>query len=133
MNYELAKKLKDAGFPQRMWPESLVYVDESKVGVWGSFSQSVHRVNGEMVSVEDFVKLPTLSELIDACSPTKPDDFGLRMDSDRWHAYYLYHGYFEHNEKFVNADNFYSVDLNVYGPTPEEAVARLWLALNGTD
>ncbi len=83
MNYELAKQLKDAGFPQ----------DEC----------CVHGKSGH-----DHVFEPSLSELIEACG----DEFhGLWRVMDEWFA------------KDARG-------LEIKGSTPEEAVAKLWLALN---
>jgi hypothetical protein len=97
MDYELAKELKDAGFPQ-MWgltPEEQKVVEEL----------------GER-SVYPNAYIPTLEELIEACQPSH--SFVLRHD-ECWEAF----------------DR--SVDGSLYrggGISPEEAVARLWLALN---
>lgn len=64
-----------------------------------------------MVSHSDFVKRPTLEELIEACG----DDFvRLRKSGSLWEAW----GYFLKNGHDIHA------------LTPTEAVARLWLALN---
>jgi hypothetical protein len=60
---------------------------------------------------------PTLSELIEACG----HEFGqlYRRDSDRWLAVVP--------PKWLTEEP----RLESYGSTPEEAVANLWLALNG--
>lgn len=91
MNYEFALKLKEAGFPQK--PGNMAYIkppnDKEFDGEW--------------------LFLPTLSELIQACG-----------------------------EKFnnlhrTNVDNWACSSKNgvtLHGPTPEEAVAKLWLELN---
>jgi len=58
---------------------------------------------------------PTLSELIEACG----EDFnGLdrEVDSKEMEVYWV--------------GKAWSLDRNTHGSTPEEAVARLWLALN---
>jgi hypothetical protein len=94
MNYELAKELKDAGFPQEghkvIFPDKEIY----------TFNEPIH--------------VPTLSELIEACG-----DCGLALiqtDQEAWEAKsgYDVDDYTEKGE----------------GSTPEEAVARLWLAIN---
>lgn len=87
MKYELAKELKDAGFPLARYG----YDPEGAVA-------------GQIV--------PTLSELIEACGE---DFLKLTKDVTGWLAY----GEDEPLEP-----------LETVGPTPEEAVARLWLALN---
>ncbi len=113
MTYELAKKLKESGFPFR----------------------TIHLVR-EFAGDQPYVDnehplMPTLSELVEACSPLRSDDFGLRLRSDSWAVHYMYVGYFEHNEKFKDKiDGTFIVNLNIEGETPEEAVANLWLALN---
>lgn len=73
---------------------------------------------------------PTLSKLIEACNVFKADEFGLVVDIDQWEVYYTYHGYFEHNESFKDEDGLFNVELKVNGQTPEQAVAKLWIALN---
>lgn len=85
MNYELAKQLKEEGFP---------------------FDKDVIEWEPGYI--------PTLSELIEACG----DGFhGLWVIQDEWEA-------------FSELDNGYIVGKNGEGKTPEEAVAKLWLALN---
>lgn len=97
MNYELAKELKDAGFPQ---------TDEPNIcGHCGDGGPDTE------------VRYPTLSELIEACG-------------DRFASLIRKNGGWESNSKFLsNKDG--TVDAhNWIGSTPEEAVTRLWLALN---
>ena len=65
MNYELAKELKDAGFPLPEYPETII-------GTRGS----------EPLKLKGIIQEPTLSELIEACGEAfgsitkmfKPDD-----------------------------------------------------------
>lgn len=111
MNYELAKKLKDAGFilPQnaeyKERPNSWIHAD-GNYGDW----------KGCSVDVKSECYNPTLIELIEACGDKM---FGLlRHDfpsdkSVRWRAF----------EKEPQG-------LEGYGDTPEEAVANLYLLLN---
>lgn len=84
MNYELAKELKEAGFPQ-------MDIDENLSG-------------------EPRPYRPTLSELIEACGE---EFYKLTKQVEGWYAMSM-------------------SALKEIGPcpTPEEAVARLWLALN---
>lgn len=94
VNYELAKELKDAGFPQN--PDC----------------DCPHNVPNE--NLDDYVYSPRLSELIAACG----DDFdSLHNTGGDWWAW---------------SDSEYgeAAGVNESGSTPEEAVARLWLALN---
>lgn len=106
MEYTLAKELKDAGFPQKY--------GETRLGRWvapdGSRLGIIH--SGD--DARSACYLPTLSELIEAC--------GERFDSLVLH------------EKIANDGGYWEATGDEYfndtGPTPEEAVARLWLSLN---
>lgn len=101
MTYELAKKLKDAGFPQK------------KGGMYISSSGIVKDVAVDMmVETEQAYCVPTLSELIEACGDEFSNLIKFHITSERWSA------------------NCYKNDLNCSGETPEEAVANLWLKLN---
>ena len=101
MNYELAKQLKDAGFPQEGKGETI-------------------GVSGGLIEHSGDVYLPTLSELIEACGEEfysllrSATSDGEKMDKglSLWHAII-------YQEKSVGT-----------GETPEEAVARLYIALN---
>ena len=97
MKYELAKQLKDAGFPEDR--------DYKKV--------DVDFLAGKM---SEYYQNPTLSRLIEACG----DDFKGLDKNAIWEAQGIYWCCAEHGEgrKFGQ------------GETPEEAVAKLWLALN---
>ena len=119
MDYNLAKKLKDAGYSQEAkWGNlfysdysndpNLIFIDENLEGLtWGKY-----------------VKMPTLSELIEACGDgflqlyrhyepvRKMDGKWVFVD---WRAY--------PRPVTLKADGY-------VGYTPEEAVANLWLKLN---
>ena len=99
MNYELAKELKDAGFPQT-----------AGNGGW---------VEDELKTMGD-VYAPTLSELVEACG----DGFGGLLKV--FEKFQAMGGILEKSEH--EGQGRYSIC--VLGATPEEAVARLWLALN---
>jgi len=107
MNYELAKELKDAGFPQ--------------VGM-GMYSTYLEQIDPEAVLPSEVIGIastdscyvPTLSELIEACG----DKFGRLeytpdVSMNPWWAH----------ERLEGPHNVGD------GSTPEESVARLWLAL----
>ena len=107
MSYELALKLKDAGFPQK----EVISAKEA------------YDMSGEGLTIGMLLEmpyLPTLSELIEACRDrfqlvgkrrTQPGTSYIWRASSN-----IKTGKFGH----VNGD----------GKTPSEAVARLWLALN---
>jgi hypothetical protein len=103
MTYNLAKKLKDAGFPlnpKRDWDKSDWF--------WLPIDK---------MTKDDREKcyIPTLSELIKACGE-KFDSLGLgKTEPKHW---------------IVKSRNM-DININIGGnKTPEEAVANLWLELN---
>ncbi len=127
MDYNLAKELKDAGFPQRevgnyycgghIW-----YVNNISEGKYEECPakndvQNEEYCESQSMTMEFSIYIPTLSELIEACG----DDFqGIELlikergddisDERGWWAQSKNHGRL--------------------GLTPEEAVAELWIALN---
>ncbi len=111
MDYALAKQLRDAEFLG-----STHWHDDGST-IWAGTDRQL--------------RAPTLSELIEACGHTwteegleKPARFSLSWDKypdsqkDAWMATYF------------EEDGFPTGNIG-YGDTPEEAVARLWLVLNG--
>lgn len=113
MNYELAKKLKDAGFPQKVSIGSFVWD-------YGLDAWQLARDQEEVV-LDTVLVCPTLSELIEACG----EDF-LTL---RWHYKRGDSGEREWKAKPTYPYNNPGIYI---GPTPEEAVAKLWLALHST-
>ena len=106
MNYELAKELKEAGFPLR----------EVQIGM-SCRPDEYYDFNPEgkqVIGSQHFFK-PTLSELIEAC--------GERFECLRKNV---------GNDSQWMASGFTDKEGFMAGSTksPEEAVARLWLALN---
>lgn len=102
MNYELAKELKEAGFPQRQ-----------EGGLFTNFPEQ-----GAYTPAYEALYVPTLEELIEACVTKLDHEFKLVHAPAGWSAgLYLY----STQETFAQVLNF---------PIPSEAVARLWLALN---
>ena len=93
MNYELAKKLKDAGFPQKRHYDIVDFLSEPLPD--GTYDKN------------DFVAIPTLEELIEACGNAFTRLFHVEK---RWGA---------GNKVFF-----------MTGDTSSEAVANLWLELN---
>jgi len=127
MNYELAKRLKDTGFPQ-----------EFKLGSWCCESHGDDAYEKKCQCYGDLlVYAPTLSELIEAC--------GEKFKQLNYHKMKRKSGY-----GLCHTPDEGIVDMNVvgqwtararlgkehenhkkrWGHTPEEAVANLWLALN---
>jgi hypothetical protein len=96
LSHELAKELKDAGFPQGE-PEQ-------------------YTSDGQWIPEAERKYIPTLSELIEACG-CKTFDL-LKIDN----TWYAADGFGSHRD--------YWATHKAEGSTPEEAVARLWLALN---
>ena len=105
MNYDLAKKLKDAGFPQgigcHMYGE---FINQDGIG--------------DEFSNERNAYPPTLSELIEACG----DGFGFLARGDE--------KVIQERVPWVCAKAFLDWNTRCTGKTPEEAVANLWLKLN---
>lgn len=100
MNYELCKKLKDAGFPQN----TLLGIFEDASGPL--LKEECPKTWGNTVAY------PSLAELIEACG----DGFGLLVKDDGWTA--------------ANGSAEGTWYDQTSGKTPEEAVANLWLELN---
>lgn len=115
MNYELAKELKDAGFPQRLDELSPMAITERGCTYYDEHTHALlSLVTGE-------ISIPTLSELIEACGKdfhvlVHTTNGGMDSDKEFWGASTT-----KYARDFHNAS------------TPEEAVARLWLVLNVKD
>jgi len=105
MNYELAKALKDAGYPQKSAGDRINpkgYLEYS--GCWDDSNE------------DDYITLPTLSELIEACGEGIARLWRVDESYDKGKTKWCATG----------KNDF----LDGLGTTPEEAVANLWLALN---
>jgi hypothetical protein len=100
MNYELAKELKDAGFPQITTPEPTF-----------DFPTSVY--------------VPTLEELIESCG----DSVLMWEEKGSWRAvkYLVIANTCAPFYEWAVEDEFNELGLQ---KTPSEAVAKLWLCLN---
>lgn len=145
MNYELAKKLKDAGFPQYMTYGYLCFY-EGKEYIHtggghlpaGSGTEGFYYDKGQTCCNDDdnlhfknidnslIVKIPSLSELIEACtgnfirllSPFFSDEPIDITKKHHWQA----------DGSFIKLTG--KGDACGLGDTPEEAVANLWLEIN---
>ena len=106
MTYELAKQLKDAGFPQ---------INSRARCPDGSYRSDLDGYCGH--TLEDAASIPTLSELIEACMEDKQYSFELGGQTS-WFA-------------IMRKDNNSKAVVPVQtAHTPEEAVAKLYLALH---
>jgi hypothetical protein len=104
MTYELAKQLKEAGFPQRF--SSGYGFDEQ-----GATIQVV--TSGHWKVRDTDISIPSLNELIKACG----DEFGgLKYFPN------------EMSNKFRAYNQPITISINA--DTPEMAVAKLWLTLH---
>jgi|ERR1035437_2178547 hypothetical protein len=134
MNYELAKKLKEAGFlqeyrktdPAMDWAytnagDLVMLHDDCDTDWWiaQAYNDSWENLERGLLYVKtNWFKCPTLSELIEACGKklhclVHTIDGGIDSDREFWS---------------VGVDNVVTNWVNA--TTPEEAVANLWLALN---
>lgn len=99
MDYEVVKQLKDAGFPQLHGICHLKHLHHSR---------KAERC--------EYVSVPTLEELIEACGKRF---FVLRMNMDGSYG--------------AIGDAEGPDEILKYGSTPTKAVARLWLALQAKE
>lgn len=120
MTYDLAKRLKDAGFPQKGKGIFSQCIDGScgwRAGEdWHIACDFGRCGEGEVVY------MPTLSELIEACGDYFQNlrhlkSWSRTVESGGWRA-----------RGFTFASPHHHKTIN--GKTPIEAVANLWLALN---
>jgi hypothetical protein len=121
MNYNLAKQLKDAGFPQNTRYASVKNPHFTEVE---RTLQLMTREKGNdgyanlLSAGYDVVSLPTLGELIEACGDSL---HGLsRLKNGEWSKLGWY--------AFGPIRDIDSFAASFEGATPEEAVAHLYLA-----
>ena len=115
MKYELAKKLKDAGFPQ------VISKGDAYIGKYlyenGELEGLVTNMDRSKVE-EIFVYVPTLSELIEACGQSGSIDCNIRINDGRYFV------------RFPGSDDGHHNELEYWLPTLEEVFAYHWLELN---
>lgn len=131
MTYELARQLKDAGFPQKdegnFYCGGHTWYHDNEEGEYEECPakndvQREEYCESQGMTMEFAIYIPTLSELIEACTnltclkKTVPERGSLRP---RWIA-----------EAWPYLMDAQTTQVQSIGDTPEEAVARLWLALN---
>ena len=106
MKYELAKQLKDAGFPQ--------------YGKNRDVDGSLVTLNSSIGQMHDFVYIPTLEELIEAQNGYF--DFSIKHDKagSKWYARII---------ENTTTKSLNSATIENESSTPTEAVGRLVLAL----
>lgn len=128
MDYELALKLRNAGFPQGEDIFGLTYPNDQKWCDGGDWDNP--KIPKDTIHIDDLEKRkifgaysPTLSELIEECGIGfvlhSPKSFDI---TERYHRYpeNLWTAYSQ-KEK---------IDIDTTGSTPEEAVANLYIKLN---
>lgn len=129
MNYELAKKLKDAGFPFKRIEDGQCCILNGRTGYvdFNPALESDYVQSGNIkVRPQHFFE-PTLEELIEACGEDFSDlqrKIDIQVDSSERPIYWVATRSFSLPE---------GADWREYvfeGTTPQEAVANLWLELN---
>lgn len=128
MNYELAKRLKDAGFTQRFTnghyysEDGLTFKDAQKAHRIFPKSFFEERKKGtpeEEMAISKCISIPTLSELIEACLPEIfliQAVFGPGLEKNIAGWFIQRGAAIDHNPPWYT--------------TLEEAVAEHWLSLN---
>ena len=134
ITYELAKKLKEAGFSQKggLYYQEYIQKKGFGLGLYHKLQQREDLFNefGELVLMVEPTMCPNLSELIEACG----DDFdslcrcGDLYQSSKAEAC-------SNGEKVAGGFEASSIETEDYcvwawGDSAEEAVAKLWLELN---
>ena len=133
MDYELAKQLKDAGFPQ----DTEFILAKFSLGKKPVkfFTPEEGTMNGTLSGeLEWEVPDPTLSELIDACGDgfDSVDRVEFEIDEHTGEKGIIWQAYPTEDTYYGKMNGDCMIDCCGYetGDTPEEAVAKLWLKLN---
>lgn len=117
LNYELAKKLKDAGFPQI--GNQYSYYGYGSVGGVGAPYMNLFQIRLFQESNPDIkldlVRIPTLEELIEACGEGV---FALKRHTLGWNA------------GISDGVDYKNSNVGKVYPTAIEAVANLYLVLH---
>lgn len=111
LDYTLAKELKVAGFKQGS-------IDQERPHSWYDAGGDL----SDWWTGDDGTYIPTLSELIEACGEELiaiQREYPESSDGKTWCAVREWYAYYPPE-----------VERGEYGNSPEEAVARLWLAIN---
>jgi hypothetical protein len=127
MTYELAKQLKDAGFPQNTISHFALQSGFRRKGVAGLEEEPFWDwgiKHGGVFNSERDVACPTLSELIEACGE---GFFAISHWYDGWQSE---GGPIIEGPKEEDGKRPFTAQLQFkFCHTPEEAIAKLWLAL----
>jgi hypothetical protein len=117
MNRELAKELKNAGFPIGAYRAGHKFYPPEQGGGWSDAARrhgvtvTPYDLEDRMQDINDGCYCPNLSDLIGACGASFSRLF---VEADIWTA---------------QSDD---PPLTMKSNNPEEAVAKLWLALRGS-
>lgn len=111
--YETAVKLKEAGFPQKC---TLMF-DEEKRAISCCVDDCYCPKCSDFEGDNIYYSIPTLSELIEACG--LPFDLSCRNNAEKWYAF--------------NIANNPLGKGGTTGDSPEEAVAKLYIATKHQD
>ena len=118
INYELAKKLKEAGFPQNnseFYYSPYILINSEMKEPEFVLHYKLSPLHSDYCGTKGSISCPTLSELIEACG----GGFQKLEKVETWSAYWC-----------PKDDDGSGLKIES-GKTPEEAVANLWLELNG--
>ena len=112
ITYELAKELKEAGFPKEDWVEEGYYEDFKANNL--TLKEPMPLPNKPKFGYQ----MPTLSELIEACG----EEFSVLTKRG---------GEYEAKSRGkMLSQKITDFKVVIKGVSPEEAVAKLWLELN---
>ena len=125
MNYALALQLKEAGFPQ-IQAEGNKWWDDRMAVKQTLFQTSKYLTPSQ---AEGFIRIPTLSELIEACGK-RFCSLNRTIEDNKWVAKRYDPSYVEKEGKFIL---LVEEAVTEEYSTPDEAVANLWLELNKKD
>jgi hypothetical protein len=121
ISYELALKLKNAGFPQE-WKDNHNVITNDKE------CDNPNCLKGHKTLYCHSAHLPILEELIEAC---REEYFSLMKSKYRiGSGTHSWSAEGKTKNTWITSEHDNSEIVTVFGPTPSEAVANLWLKLN---
>ncbi len=122
MKYELAKELKDAGFEQHFTIGDVM--DIWLTGEGHSWTRNSHHEIREDMDKDIACRVVPLSELIEACGEDLSHIKRYPVDDE------VYWWAVSHTTDYPKGHALEGNNIEEQGKNPEEAVAKLWLALN---